>query len=145
MSSNKSRFFRFKRKWSTANAGTSSPSSTNQQQTTNKLSKFLNEARNDQDLHENTKSNGDCPDQPRPAKVAKRAQLTPLESQVLRLKSMHPGMLLMIECGYRFRFFGLPDAETAARVLDIQARRFTIHFPARLSRFHQKLIYFLNL
>lgn len=45
---------------------------------------------------------------------------TPLEDQVIGLKSDHPGVLLMIECGYRYRFFG-DDAQVAAKVLDIQA------------------------
>ncbi|TXG70881.1 hypothetical protein EZV62_005816 [Acer yangbiense] len=45
---------------------------------------------------------------------------TPLEQQVVDLKKKHPDVLLMIEVGYRFRFFG-DDAETAARVLGIYA------------------------
>ncbi|KAI7741994.1 hypothetical protein M8C21_006842, partial [Ambrosia artemisiifolia] len=39
---------------------------------------------------------------------------TPLEQQVVELKSKHKDVLLMIEVGYKFRFFG-QDAETAAR------------------------------
>ena len=34
--------------------------------------------------------------------------------------STTPGLLLMIECGYRYRFFGIPDAEVASKVLSIQ-------------------------
>ena len=34
------------------------------------------------------------------------------------MKSKHPGIILMFECGYRFRFFG-EDAFVSARVLDI--------------------------
>src|SRR3989338_36840 len=45
---------------------------------------------------------------------------TPLEKQVLELKSQNPGTLLMIECGYKYQFFG-EDAEIAARVLNIYA------------------------
>ncbi|KAL5812968.1 hypothetical protein ACOSQ3_027918 [Xanthoceras sorbifolium] len=45
---------------------------------------------------------------------------TPLEQQVVDLKAKHPDVLLMIEVGYKFRFFG-DDAETAARVLGIYA------------------------
>jgi DNA mismatch repair protein MSH3 len=31
---------------------------------------------------------------------------TPLEKQVVELKARHPGILLLIEVGYKFRFFG---------------------------------------
>ncbi|KAM7499639.1 hypothetical protein LguiA_024053 [Lonicera macranthoides] len=45
---------------------------------------------------------------------------TPLEQQVVELKAKYPDVLLMVEVGYRYRFFG-EDAETAARVLGIYA------------------------
>ncbi|CAJ1977075.1 unnamed protein product [Sphenostylis stenocarpa] len=45
---------------------------------------------------------------------------TPLEQQVLHLKAKHPDVLLMVEVGYRYRFFG-QDAEHAARLLGIYA------------------------
>ncbi|CAM0904859.1 unnamed protein product [Alopecurus aequalis] len=45
---------------------------------------------------------------------------TPLEQQVADLKARHPGVLLMVEVGYRFRFFG-EDAAAAAAVLGIVA------------------------
>ncbi|CAI9767658.1 unnamed protein product [Fraxinus pennsylvanica] len=45
---------------------------------------------------------------------------TPLEQQVVELKAKYPDVLLMIEVGYRYRFFG-KDAENAARVLGIYA------------------------
>uniref|UniRef100_A0A0D9WBC2 DNA mismatch repair protein MSH3 n=1 Tax=Leersia perrieri TaxID=77586 RepID=A0A0D9WBC2_9ORYZ len=45
---------------------------------------------------------------------------TPLEQQVVDLKARHPGVLLMVEVGYRFRFFG-EDAAVAASVLGIIA------------------------
>ena len=47
-------------------------------------------------------------------------KLTPLEQQVKALKDKYPDTLLMVECGYRYRFFG-KDAEKAAKVLDIVA------------------------
>ncbi|GKU89340.1 hypothetical protein SLEP1_g3490 [Rubroshorea leprosula] len=47
-------------------------------------------------------------------------KFTPLEQQVVDLKSKHPDVLLMVEVGYRFRFFG-EDAEIAAKVLGIYA------------------------
>ncbi|SPT18920.1 unnamed protein product [Triticum aestivum] len=45
---------------------------------------------------------------------------TPLEQQVVDLKARHPDVLLMVEVGYRFRFFG-EDAAVAASVLGIVA------------------------
>ncbi|KAJ2502934.1 Mismatch repair protein msh3 [Coemansia sp. RSA 1972] len=43
---------------------------------------------------------------------------TPLETQVLDAKKSHPDMLLAVEVGYKFRFFG-EDARIASRVLGI--------------------------
>jgi hypothetical protein len=43
---------------------------------------------------------------------------TPLESQVIAIKSQQPDAVLMVEVGYRYRFFG-PDAEVAKSCLDI--------------------------
>lgn len=45
---------------------------------------------------------------------------TPLEQQVVELKSKYPDVVLMVEVGYRYRFFR-EDAEIAARVLGIYA------------------------
>ncbi|KAI9266137.1 DNA mismatch repair protein msh3 [Helicostylum pulchrum] len=47
-----------------------------------------------------------------------RQKYTPLESQVVDLKARYPGCLLLIEVGYKFRFFG-EDAKVASRVLHI--------------------------
>ncbi|KAJ2716793.1 Mismatch repair protein msh3 [Coemansia spiralis] len=43
---------------------------------------------------------------------------TPLEAQVLDEKARHPDMLLAVEVGYKFRFFG-EDARIASQVLGI--------------------------
>ncbi|KAJ2520574.1 Mismatch repair protein msh3 [Coemansia sp. RSA 1939] len=43
---------------------------------------------------------------------------TPLETQVLDAKEQHPDMLLAVEVGYKYRFFG-EDARIASRVLGI--------------------------
>ncbi|XP_014671556.1 PREDICTED: DNA mismatch repair protein Msh3-like [Priapulus caudatus] len=43
---------------------------------------------------------------------------TPLEQQIVAIKEKHPGTLLMVECGYKYRFFGT-DAEIAAKELNI--------------------------
>ncbi|KAE8733932.1 DNA mismatch repair protein MSH3 [Hibiscus syriacus] len=45
---------------------------------------------------------------------------TPLEQQVVDLKNNYPDVLLMVEVGYRFRFFG-KDGEIAAEVFGIYA------------------------
>ncbi|KAF9452264.1 DNA mismatch repair protein MSH3 [Macrolepiota fuliginosa MF-IS2] len=45
---------------------------------------------------------------------------TPLELQVLKLKEDNPGTLLLIEVGYRYKFFG-DDAKTAADELGMVA------------------------
>ncbi|CAM9530566.1 unnamed protein product, partial [Hapterophycus canaliculatus] len=52
--------------------------------------------------------------------TAARVKLTPMEQQVVDLKEKHPGVLLLVECGYRYRFFG-EDALAAAKVLRIYA------------------------
>ncbi|CAM9414281.1 unnamed protein product, partial [Ectocarpus sp. 8 AP-2014] len=54
------------------------------------------------------------------AAAAGRVKLTPMEQQVVDLKAKHPGVLLLVECGYRYRFFG-DDALAAAKVLRIYA------------------------
>lgn len=43
---------------------------------------------------------------------------TALEQQVRRLKEKHPGVLLMIEVGYKYKFFG-EDAQIASKELSI--------------------------
>uniref|UniRef100_A0A7N6A348 DNA mismatch repair protein MSH3 n=1 Tax=Anabas testudineus TaxID=64144 RepID=A0A7N6A348_ANATE len=43
---------------------------------------------------------------------------TPLEQQVIQLKQQHRDVLLAVECGYKYRFFG-EDAEIAAKELNI--------------------------
>ncbi|CAM9167363.1 unnamed protein product, partial [Scytosiphon promiscuus] len=52
--------------------------------------------------------------------TAAKVKLTPMEQQVVDLKEKHPGVLLLVECGYRYRFFG-EDALAAAKVLRIYA------------------------
>uniref|UniRef100_A0A3B3XD83 DNA mismatch repair protein MSH3 n=1 Tax=Poecilia mexicana TaxID=48701 RepID=A0A3B3XD83_9TELE len=47
-----------------------------------------------------------------------RSTYTPLEQQVMELKQQHKDVLLAVECGYKYRFFG-EDAEIAAKELNI--------------------------
>ncbi|KAK7279964.1 hypothetical protein RJT34_25026 [Clitoria ternatea] len=55
-----------------------------------------------------------------PHSSSKPIKHTPLEQQVVNLKAKYPDVLLMVEVGYKYRFFG-QDAEDAARVLGIYA------------------------
>ena len=62
---------------------------------------------------------------PKPAAKGRRAatkkggnKLTPMEKQVLDIKRQHSDTLLVVEVGYKFRFFG-EDARTAAKELGI--------------------------
>ncbi|BGP29936.1 hypothetical protein JCM10296v2_001688 [Rhodotorula toruloides] len=48
----------------------------------------------------------------------KKVKYTPFEQQVLALRKAHPGVLLVIEVGYKFRFFD-EDAQVASRILNI--------------------------
>ncbi|KAI0486467.1 muts domain V-domain-containing protein [Xylaria cf. heliscus] len=59
---------------------------------------------------------------PQPAKAkkkgAKTGKLTPMEIQFLDIKRKHMDTLLIVEVGYKFKFFG-EDARTAAKELSI--------------------------
>jgi DNA mismatch repair protein MSH3 len=44
---------------------------------------------------------------------------TPLEKQVIALKKKHPGILLVVEVGYKYHFYG-SDAEIASKVRNSQ-------------------------
>lgn len=67
--------------------------------------------------------NGDADDEP-PAPVkgkkkgAKSGKLTPMEIQFLDIKRKHMDTVLIVEVGYKFRFFG-EDARIAAKELSI--------------------------
>lgn len=51
---------------------------------------------------------------------------TPLEKQIMALKEEHPGVLLIIEVGYKLKFYG-EDARIASRELNIVS--VTAHTP----------------
>ena len=51
-------------------------------------------------------------------KGAKAGKLTPMETQFLDIKRKHMDTVLVVEVGYKFRFFG-EDARIAAKVLSI--------------------------
>ena len=59
-------------------------------------------------------------EEPEAASRSSKKKLTPLEQQVKEVKEKYPDTLLMVEVGYRYRFFG-QDAERAADILDIVA------------------------
>ena len=55
---------------------------------------------------------------------------TPLEKQVMDIKEKNPDVLLFVECGYKYRFFG-EDAEVPVHVIYLQSkklRNFTTKF-----------------
>lgn len=43
---------------------------------------------------------------------------TPLELQILQLKKEHPGVLLLVEVGYKMKFYQ-EDARIASQLLNI--------------------------
>lgn len=51
-------------------------------------------------------------------KGAKTGKLTPMEIQFLDIKRKHMGTVLIVEVGYKFKFFG-EDARIAAKELSI--------------------------
>nr|XP_045583602.1 DNA mismatch repair protein Msh3-like [Procambarus clarkii]XP_045583603.1 DNA mismatch repair protein Msh3-like [Procambarus clarkii]XP_045583604.1 DNA mismatch repair protein Msh3-like [Procambarus clarkii]XP_045583605.1 DNA mismatch repair protein Msh3-like [Procambarus clarkii]XP_045583606.1 DNA mismatch repair protein Msh3-like [Procambarus clarkii] len=57
---------------------------------------------------------------PGPMKALPGMKLTPLEQQVVSIKNEQPDVVLFVECGYKYRFFG-NDAEIAAKELNIVA------------------------
>ena len=50
--------------------------------------------------------------------IRKDDNYTPLERQVLQLKAENPGMLLLVEVGYKMKFFE-QDARIASQVLNL--------------------------
>lgn len=73
------------------------------------------------------------------ARQSKAKNYTPLESQFVALRKQHPDMLLVIECGYKYRMFD-SDASMASKVLRIAAyfdRNFlTASFPTHRLSYH---------
>lgn len=69
---------------------------------------------------------GDEEEEPAPAPPAKgkatakkgASKLTPMERQVIQIKQKHMDAILVVEVGYKFRFFG-EDARVAAKELNI--------------------------
>jgi len=45
-------------------------------------------------------------------KITSKVKFTPLEEQVMEIRRKHPDVLLFVECGYKYRFFG-EDAEVS--------------------------------
>ncbi|EGG20765.1 mutS like protein [Cavenderia fasciculata] len=52
------------------------------------------------------------------SKAAAKVKYTPLEQQYVDIKKQYPDTVLMVECGYKYKFFG-NDAEVANKVLNI--------------------------
>lgn len=51
-------------------------------------------------------------------KLSRNVKYTPLESQYVALRAKHPNMLLVVECGYKYRLFD-NDAAIASKVLRV--------------------------
>lgn len=66
------------------------------------------------------------------AAVGKKKKLTPMEQQIIDLKKQYPDVLLCIEVGYKFRFFG-EDARTAAKELSVMCIPGKMRFDQRRS------------
>jgi DNA mismatch repair protein MSH3 len=60
------------------------------------------------------------------------SKLTPMEKQVIEIKRKHMGTVLVIEVGYKFRFFG-EDARIAAKELGIVCIPGKMRFDERMS------------
>ncbi|XP_054928184.1 DNA mismatch repair protein Msh3-like [Dermacentor andersoni] len=86
-----------------------------------------------------TKESDDALAQNDDAGSSKPTSYTPLESQVVAIKQRHPNTVLLVECGYRFRFFG-EDAELASRELCIMCHQdhnfMTASIPVHRLGFH---------
>ncbi|KAM9694701.1 DNA mismatch repair protein Msh3 [Trichechus inunguis] len=54
----------------------------------------------------------------KPSNKRTKSIYTPLELQYIEMKQQHKDVILFVECGYKYRFFG-DDAEIAARELNI--------------------------
>lgn len=63
------------------------------------------------------------------------SKLTPLERQVVDIKREHPDTVLIVEVGYKFRFFG-EDARTASQNLSIMCIPGKMRFDSHLSEAH---------
>lgn len=64
-----------------------------------------------------------------------KTKLTPMEQQVVDIKRKHPDTVLVIEVGYKFRFFGA-DARTASQVLSIMCIPGKMRFDEHPSEAH---------
>ena len=87
--------------------------------------------------------NEDAEDITLPTKTSRKAaggrssapKLTPMEKQVIDIKSKHPDTLLVVEVGYKFRFFG-EDARIAAKELSIVCIPGKYRFDNHISEAH---------
>jgi DNA mismatch repair protein MSH3 len=67
-------------------------------------------------------------------KGAKTGKLTPMELQMLEIKRKHMDAILIVEVGYKFKFFG-EDARIAAKELGIICIPGKFRFDERMSKF----------
>ncbi|PXF50181.1 DNA mismatch repair protein Msh3 [Gracilariopsis chorda] len=71
--------------------------------------------------------------------VKKTLKYTPLETQIVKLRKQHPDMVLVVECGYKYRLFD-KDATIASKVLRVASffdhNFLTASFPTHRLPFH---------
>lgn len=94
----------------------------------------------DEEDEANEDADEDDEEEPKPKKGAKAVKkgankLTPMEKQVIEIKQAHPDTLLVVEVGYKFRFFG-EDARIAARELSIVCIPGKMRFDEHISEAH---------
>lgn len=69
----------------------------------------------------------------------KKPKYTPLETQIVMLRKLHPDMVLVVECGYKYRLFD-KDATIASKVLRVASffdhNFLTASFPTHRLPFH---------
>jgi DNA mismatch repair protein MSH3 len=90
------------------------------------------------DEEENNEADEDHPTKSsKKGSITKKAgsQLTPMEKQVIEIKSKNPDTLLVVEVGYKFRFFG-EDARTASKELSIVCIPGKLRFDNHISEAH---------
>jgi hypothetical protein len=67
-------------------------------------------------------------------KTIATVKYTPLEKQVIAIKERHPDVILFVEVGYKYRFFG-PDAEVGIRrFIDTVSSAYCVMVEFRLRR-----------
>lgn len=94
---------------------------------------------------DNVDEEEEAPPPPAKGKAVKKgaSKLTPMEKQVVEIKRKHMDTLLVVEVGYKFRFFG-EDARIAAKELSIVCIPGKLRFDERTS-LNDSVLLFMSL